>query len=181
MCDIFGGDLAGLIGKLDTVRDLGANTLYVTPSFKAASNHKYDTADYREIDPGFGSNADFVRLTKEAKKHGIRDITETSLNHTGSDSVYFNRYGLHGGGQSAFHNGHINPASPYALTLAETWFEVSKYFPGDMLDSAMNCIFSSAVLDSAAGGNAALLVASLEHLREACPPQALHAMMNLLS
>ena len=45
----------------------------------------------------------------------------------------------------------------------------------------MNCIFSSAVLDSAAGGNAALLVASLEHLREACPPQALHAMMNLLS
>ena len=99
MCDIFGGDLAGLIGKLDTVRDLGANTLYVTPSFKAASNHKYDTADYREIDPGFGSNADFVRLTKEAKKHGIRDITETSLNHTGSDSVYFNRYGLHGGGK----------------------------------------------------------------------------------
>ncbi|MBL8512032.1 MAG: amylopullulanase, partial [Betaproteobacteria bacterium] len=64
--DFFGGDLAGIIDKLDTIADLGANTLYLTPIFRAASNHKYDTADYRNVDPHFGSNADFTRLTEEA-------------------------------------------------------------------------------------------------------------------
>ena len=66
--DFFGGDLAGIIDKLDYIRDLGANTIYMTPVFRAASNHKYDTADYRNVDPGFGSNADFERLTREAAK-----------------------------------------------------------------------------------------------------------------
>jgi cyclomaltodextrinase len=59
--DFFGGDLAGIIDKLDYIRDLGANTIYMTPIFRAASNHKYDTADYRNVDPAFGSNADFER------------------------------------------------------------------------------------------------------------------------
>lgn len=98
--DFFGGDLAG-IDKLDYIRDLGANTIYMTPVFRAASNHKYDTADYRNVDPGFGSNADFERLSREAAKRGIRVIPDTSLNHTGSDSIYFDRYGNFGG-QGAF-------------------------------------------------------------------------------
>ncbi len=75
----------------------------------------------------------------------------------------------------------IKAHQPDALTLAETWFDASKYFLGDMFDSAMNYIFRSAVLDCAAGGHAAVLASNLEHLREAYPPQALHAMMNLLS
>lgn len=263
--DFFGGDLAGLIDKLDDIRDLGANTIYMTPVFKAASNHKYDTADYREIDPGFGSNADFERLTREAAWRGMRVIVDTSLNHSGADSVYFNRYGNHGT-QGAFQGGKINPASPYAgwysfdptqaaadkqfkgwvgvsdlpelnkanpalrkfffgapdgvmqlwldrgaagwrmdvapwvsddfwrawrkavkahradaLTVAETWFDASKYFLGDMFDSSMNYVFRNAVLDYAAGGKAAALAGQLEHLREAYPPQAWQALMNLLS
>ena len=44
--DFFGGDIAGIIDKLDYISDLGANTIYMTPLFRASSNHKYDTADF---------------------------------------------------------------------------------------------------------------------------------------
>ncbi len=110
--DFFGGDLAGVIEKLDYIRALGANTIYMTPIFRAASNHKYDTGDYHTIDPHFGSNADFERLTREAKRRGIRIVLDTSLNHTGTDSIYFNRYGNYPE-LGAFNEGHIQPQSPY--------------------------------------------------------------------
>ncbi|MBL8519760.1 MAG: hypothetical protein JNK75_03730 [Betaproteobacteria bacterium] len=111
--DFFGGDLAGIIDKLGYIRDLGANTIYMTPVFRASSNHKYDTADYRNIDPAFGSNADFERLAREAKKRGIRVIPDASFNHTGSDSIYFDRFGNFDG-KGAFAHGRINKDSPYA-------------------------------------------------------------------
>ncbi len=111
--DFFGGDLAGIIDKLDEIRDLGADTLYLTPIFRAPSNHKYDTADYRNVDPAFGTNADFERLTREAARRGMRVLPDSSFNHTGSDSLYFNRYGNFGS-QGAFQGGKIAPASPYA-------------------------------------------------------------------
>ncbi len=263
--DFFGGDLAGIIDKLDYIKDLGANTIYMTPVFKAPSNHKYDTADYQQIDPAFGTNADFERLTREAAKRGMRVIPDTSLNHVGSDSIYFDRFGNHAE-QGAFESGRINPSSPYfdwftfdatqkdadkqykgwvgvndlpelnkaslawrnfayknrdsvmktwldrgasgwrmdvapwvpddfwrewrseikrhkpdALTISEAWFDCSKYLLGDMFDSTMNYIFRNAVLAYAAGGNASDLVGSLEAIREAYPPQAHAALMNLLS
>ena len=114
--DYFGGDLAGLIDKLDYIRALGANTIYMTPVFTGASNHKYDTADYHHVDPAFGNNADFSRLTQQAAQRGLRVILDTSLNHTGSDSIYFDRYRNHAGkgNVGAFANGRIHPESPYA-------------------------------------------------------------------
>ncbi len=262
--DFYGGDLAGIIAKLDDLQQLGVNTLYLTPIFKAPSNHKYDTADYKTIDPAFGSEADFVKLTQEAARRGMRILPDTSFNHVGSDSPYFDRYG-NWPELGAFEGGKPNPASPYAswfrfdlsqsdpdkqyrhwggpdlpeidksapafrayafgdrdsvskkwldlgaagwrmdvapwvpddfwrdwraavkrhkpeaLTLAETWFDSSKYFVGDMFDSTMNYIFRNAVLDYAAGGKAEHLATQLEHLREAYPPQALFALMNLVS
>lgn len=111
--DFFGGDIAGIIEKLDYIAGLGANTLYMTPLFKAASNHKYDTADYRQIDPAFGRNEDFKRLVDEAAKRGIRVLPDASFNHSGSDSLYFDRFGKYGT-DGAFRGGKINPASPYA-------------------------------------------------------------------
>jgi glycosidase len=111
--DFFGGDLAGIIEKLDYIHDLGANTIYMTPVFMASSNHKYDTADYRRIDPRFGTEAEFERLCAEAAKRGIRILPDASLNHVGQDSLYFDRFGNYGG-TGAFANGHVNPASPYA-------------------------------------------------------------------
>ena len=60
------GDLAGIIEKLDYLVDLGVNTLYINPIFEAPSNHKYDTADYMQVDDNFGDNALFAKLTAEA-------------------------------------------------------------------------------------------------------------------
>lgn len=114
--DFFGGDIAGIIEKLDYIKGVGANTLYITPMFTAASNHKYDTADWKHIDPHFGGNEAFARLCREAAKRGLRVLPDASLNHTGADSIYFDRFGTRGG-QGAFEGGKVNPASPYA-----TWY-----------------------------------------------------------
>lgn len=111
--DFFGGDLAGIIEQLDYIQDLGANTLYLTPIFAAASNHKYDTADYLKIDPGFGTDADFRKLSEQAARRNMRVILDTSLNHTGIDSVYFDRYGNHPG-VGALEGGKIQPQSPWS-------------------------------------------------------------------
>jgi glycosidase len=75
----------------------------------------------------------------------------------------------------------IKRHKPDALTVSEVWFDASKYFLGDMFDSTMNYIFRNAVLEYANGGSAKALVANLELMREAYPPQAHSALMNLLS
>lgn len=263
--DFFGGDLAGIIEKLDYIADLGANVIYMTPIFSAASNHKYDTADYRNVDPVFGSNEEFMRLCAEAKKRGIRIMLDASLNHTGSDSIYFDRFGKYRAG-GAFENAKINAASPYAdwfsfdamqtdpdkqykgwvgvldlpelnkasngfrkfafgaddsimklwldrgasswrmdvapwvpddfwrewrtavknkkpdaLTVAETWFDASKFFLGDSFDSTMNYIFRNTVLDYIGGGKATATYHNIEYIREVYPQQSFYSLMNLLS
>ncbi len=263
--DFFGGDLTGIIEKLDYIADLGANTIYMTPIFHAVSNHKYDTADYKSVDPHFGDNDDFKKLCAEASKRGIRILLDTSLNHTGSDSIYFDRFGnfkING----AFADAKVNTASPYAdwysfdttkidpeqqykgwvgvrdlpelnkssasfrnyafgaddsvmkqwlkfgasgwrmdvapwvpdefwrewrravkaydphaLTVAEGYFDSSKFFLGDMFDTTMNYIFRNAVIDYANGKSALDAYRNIEFMREAYPEQSFYALMNLLS
>jgi glycosidase len=75
----------------------------------------------------------------------------------------------------------IKQHRPDALTVAETWFDASKYFLGDMFDSTMNYIFRNTVLEYAAGGKASDLYRNMELMREAYPSQAFYALMNLLS
>jgi glycosidase len=237
----------------------------MTPVFSAASNHKYDTADYRHIDPHFGSDEDFTRLTAEAARRGIRVIPDTSLNHVGSDSIYFDRWAKHGG-TGAFEGAKIRTDSPYAswfsfdarqaepdkqykgwigvldlpeidkssadfrrfaygaddsvmklwldrgaagwrmdvapwvpddfwrewrkaikrhkpdaLTIAETWFEASKFFLGDSFDSTMNYVFRNTLLDYAGGGKASAGYRNIELMRELYPRQSFNALMDLLS
>ncbi len=91
--DFFGGDLEGVTEKLDYLKDLGVTCIYLSPIFRAASNHKYDTGDYMSIDPAFGDDESFSTLCAKAKERGIRVICDGVFNHTGDDSVYFNRYG----------------------------------------------------------------------------------------
>lgn len=91
--DFFGGNLEGIIKKLPYLEDLGITVIYLNPIFRASSNHKYDTGSYEEIDPMFGDEATFKRLCSEAKKRGIRIILDGVFNHTGSDSMYFNKLG----------------------------------------------------------------------------------------
>lgn len=89
----FGGTLEGICEKLDYIRSLGATVIYLNPIFKGASNHKYDTADYMQIDPGFGDEKTFRKLCSEAEKRGIRIILDGVFSHTGADSIYFNKFG----------------------------------------------------------------------------------------
>lgn len=78
-----GGDLEGVIEGLDYVANLGCNALYLTPVFKAATSHKYDTYDYFQIDPHFGDDAAFDRLVREVKKRGMRLVLDGVFNHCG--------------------------------------------------------------------------------------------------
>jgi glycosidase len=87
----FGGTLWGVIEKLDYLKSLGVNFIYLNPIFEAYSNHKYDTGDYTKIDPMFGGEEAFDALISAAKKKGIGVILDGVFNHTGSDSVYFNK------------------------------------------------------------------------------------------
>ncbi|MBO5440874.1 MAG: glycoside hydrolase family 13 protein [Clostridia bacterium] len=91
----FGGDLYGVIEKLDYIKSLGVNCLYLSPVFEAYSNHKYDTSDYMSIDSMFGSEKAFDELIKEAKKRDMHIILDGVFNHTGSDSIYFNKKGTY--------------------------------------------------------------------------------------
>ena len=115
--DFFGGDLAGIISKLDYLKSLGVTTLYLNPIFEAASNHRYNTADYMAIDPMLGTAEDFRALCREAHARGMRVLLDGVFNHTGDDSLYFNRYGRYdsvGAYQS--------PDSPYA-----GWFTFERF------------------------------------------------------
>ena len=101
--DFFGGDLAGIRGKLPYLRELGVETLYLCPIFEASSNHRYNTGDYRRIDPMLGTEEDFRALCAEAHDLGIRVILDGVFNHNGRDSRYFNadgRYDTLGAAQS---------------------------------------------------------------------------------
>ncbi|MDR3305359.1 MAG: glycoside hydrolase family 13 protein [Clostridiales Family XIII bacterium] len=91
--DVFGGDLAGIRQRLPYLKELGVTLIYLNPIFEAASNHRYNTGDYRKIDPILGDEAAFSALVREARAHGIRLILDGVFSHTGDDSVYFNRYG----------------------------------------------------------------------------------------
>lgn len=89
----WGGTLWGIISKLDYIKSLGTTAIYLSPIFRAYSNHKYDTADYMTIDPIFGGEEAFKALIKAAKEKDIEIILDGVFNHTGSDSIYFNKYG----------------------------------------------------------------------------------------
>ena len=93
--DFFGGSLAGITEKLDYLQSLSVTTLYLNPIFEAASNHRYDTADYRAIDPLLGDEQTFRTLCREAHKRGMRVMLDGVFNHTGSRSRYFNADGFY--------------------------------------------------------------------------------------
>ena len=79
----FGGNLKGITERLDYIRDLGANGIYLTPVCMAESNHKYDTTDYETIDPDFGTTSEMVELVEKAHDRGIRVMMDGVFNHSG--------------------------------------------------------------------------------------------------
>ncbi len=88
--DYFKGDFKGIEEKLDYIKSLGVNCIYLNPVFEAHSNHRYNTANYMLVDPLLGSEQDYKSLCARAKSMGINIILDGVFSHTGSDSVYFN-------------------------------------------------------------------------------------------
>ena len=91
-CDSDGdgiGDLQGVISKLDYLEELGVNGIWFMPIHPSQSYHKYDVRDYYDIDPQYGTMADFEELMAECEKRDIHVITDLVLNHTGNDHVWF--------------------------------------------------------------------------------------------
>lgn len=90
--NFYGGDLSGLMAKLDYLQALGVNTIYLNPIFESPSNHGYDTTDYMAINPMFGTQAEFEALVTALNTRGMYLILDGVFNHVSSDSIYFDRY-----------------------------------------------------------------------------------------
>ena len=87
---MFGGNLAGIVDKLEYIASLGVNAIYLCPIFKSNSNHRYHTVDYFEIDPVLGTLKDFDNLVKKAHKLGLRVILDGVFNHCSRGFFQFN-------------------------------------------------------------------------------------------
>jgi cyclomaltodextrinase len=108
--NFFGGDLQGIFEKLDYLQNLGVNALYFNPIFRARTNHKYDTCDYFEVDPAFGSNDLLKELVREVHRRSMHIILDGVFNHCGDGFWAFEDVKARGA------------ASPYA-----DWFIVRSY------------------------------------------------------
>ena len=120
--NFMGGDLAGITQQLDYIQSLGVTCLYLTPIFRAPSNHKYDTADYFEIDPAFGTKDDLRRLVDGVHARGMRIILDGVFNHCG---YWWDKF------QDVVKNGE---ASPY-----RSWFFIHSY-PVDAERQNYDCV-----------------------------------------
>nr|WP_263323345.1 glycoside hydrolase family 13 protein [Neobacillus sp. Marseille-Q6967] len=81
--NFFGGDMEGVIDRIPYLKELGISGIYFTPIFKAYSNHKYDTIDYLEIDPQFGTKETFKELIRVCHQNGIKVMLDAVFNHSG--------------------------------------------------------------------------------------------------
>jgi glycosidase len=160
-----GGDLAGITARLDYLRDLGVNALYLNPIFLARSNHGYDTTDYTRVDPRFGTTETLKALTAKAHLRGWHLLLDGVFNHTGVDfagfqslqkegerSPYRNWYYVHGfpievkDGQKNYDGWYGSPWMPklnvfnpptrdYLLDIGTRWIREAK-IDGWRLDAA---------------------------------------------
>ena len=105
-----GGDLLGVVDRLDYLQDLGVNAIYFTPIFQSTANHRYHTYDYMQVDPILGGNPALRTLLDAAHARGMRVVLDGVFNHASRGFFQFNHI---------LENG---AASPYA-----DWFTVHGY------------------------------------------------------
>ena len=84
-----GGDLWGVTEKLDYIQDLGINAIYFTPIFQSASNHRYHTHDYYQVDPMLGGNAAFQEFLDESHRRDIKVVLDGVFNHSSRGFFFF--------------------------------------------------------------------------------------------
>lgn len=114
--DFYGGTLRGICEKLPYLHELGVEILYLNPIFFAFSNHRYDTADYKRIDPLLGTEKEFIKLCEEAHRLDMKVILDGVFSHTGSNSIYFDKNKIFGNGA------YSHEASPY-----RPWYTFQHY------------------------------------------------------
>ncbi|SIO03561.1 pullulanase /isoamylase [Singulisphaera sp. GP187] len=115
-----GGDLIGVVERLDYLAELGVNALYFTPVFQSASNHRYHTHDYERVDPMLGGNAALSRLLEEAHGRGMKVVLDGVFNHASRGFFQFHDI-LENGANAAYLD----------------WFTVHRY-PLNAYDSGNN-------------------------------------------
>lgn len=116
--DFFLGNIDGIISKLDYLKTLNVGIIYLNPVFESSVNHRYSTANYKNIDPYLGTNETFLKLCKEAKKRDIAIILDGVFSHTGDDSIYFNKYN-HYDSKGAYNSENSPYKSWYSFTNAD--------------------------------------------------------------
>ncbi|MDP4119036.1 MAG: glycoside hydrolase family 13 protein, partial [Bacillota bacterium] len=102
--------------RLPYIKELGVGVIYLNPIFMAYSNHRYDTANYMKVDPMLGTEEDFKNLCAEAHAMDIKIILDGVFSHTGSNSIYFDKNKIFGGGAYSDEN------SQY-----KSWYTFEKY------------------------------------------------------
>ncbi|KAL0235436.1 hypothetical protein GEMRC1_002018 [Eukaryota sp. GEM-RC1] len=139
----YGGDLQGIIQKIPYFKQLGINAIYLTPIFQSTTNHRYDTTDYKTIDPILGNDDDFAELVEQAHLKKIKIIIDAVFNHCGDtfrpfldavaqgrESKYYNWFHFHDDGtydRFGFHNymPKLNTEEPlvrdYLLSIADRY------------------------------------------------------------
>ncbi len=85
----FGGDIDGIIEKLDYIKDTGADWIYINPVFPATTYHRYDATNYKKVDENLGGMESFELLIKTAHEKGIKVVIDIALNHLSSSHPYF--------------------------------------------------------------------------------------------
>lgn len=105
-----GGDLWGTLEKLDYLQDLGVTAIYFTPIFQSASNHRYHTHDYYQVDPMLGGNPAFQALLDEAHQRDIKVVLDGVFNHSSRGFFFFH---------DVLENG---PSSPWV-----NWFKIHQW------------------------------------------------------
>jgi alpha-glucosidase len=90
---LYGGNITGIISRLDHLNDLGVSILCLTPIFKSQTNHRYDVEDYFSVDNRLGGNKEFSRLCEECRNRGIKIVLDGVFNHISSRSNWFNKFG----------------------------------------------------------------------------------------
>lgn len=118
--DFFCGNFKGITKHLKYIKKLGVKILYLSPVCQSQSNHRYDTGDYKNVDPYLGSIDDLKELCKRAHALQMKVILDGVFNHTGNDSIYFNEYstypepGAYSGQISKYYNWYKkNPKSVF--------------------------------------------------------------------
>ena len=128
------GDFNGITAKLDYIKEMGFNGIWLMPMTKGTSYHKYDVEDYYAVDPDFGTMEDFQNLLAEAHKRNINIIIDLVVNHTSSSNPWFieacdyiRANGQPGGTYGDYYNFQQKSESGYTQVAGTNWYYESQF------------------------------------------------------